>query len=62
MEIADLGSSSEEPVWVLTFFGVNGDVTCSGCSADNSGAGKMLITKVIIATNSFMPILLSPQL
>ena len=21
MEIADLGSSSEEPVWVLTFFG-----------------------------------------
>jgi len=22
VEIADLGSSSEEPVWVLTFFGV----------------------------------------
>ena len=72
MEIADLGSSSEKSMWVLTsyFLLSNGDVTCPGCSTDNSGDGKVLIviviiiiiTKAMIANISFMLILFSPQL
>lgn len=70
MEIADLGSSSEKSMCVLTsyFLLSNGGVTCPGCSTDNSGDGKVLIviviiiTKAMIANISFMLILFSPQL
>lgn len=59
MELADLGSFSKKPVWVLTSHFphlLKEDITNPRCYTNNSGDGKMLIikTKTIIESISFI--------